>query len=92
MPTITLTEAKARLARLLSEVAEVGDRYVITRSGRPAGVLLSVDEYEGLVETLEILADPDLSKAVRAGLEDVEEGRVLTHEEVWGGVERPLHR
>lgn len=57
MSTVTLSEAKTQLARLLREVEELGERYVITRSGRAAGVLLSVDEYEGLLETLEILAD-----------------------------------
>ncbi len=92
MPTVTLTEAKTRLARLLAEVEELGDRFLITRSGRPAGVLLSVDEYEGLLETLEILSDPDLAAAVRSGLEDVEAGRVVSHEEVWGAVDAPVHR
>lgn len=92
MPTVTLSEAKARLARLLTEVEELGDRYVITRSGRPTGVLLSVDDYEGLLETLEILADRELSDAVRAGLEDAEAGRVLSHGEVWGALDDPVHR
>ena len=35
----------------------------ITRSGRPVGVLLSLTDYEGLIETLEILADQDLAKS-----------------------------
>ena len=92
MPTITLSDAKARLAKLLAEVEELGDRFVITRSGKPAGVLLSVDEYEGLLETLEILSDPELSAAVKEGLRDAEEGRLLSDEEVWGAVDAPVHR
>lgn len=87
MATVTLSEAKTRLARLLADVEELGDHYVITRSGRPTGVLLSVEEYEGLLETLEILADPELSKAVREGLRDAEAGRLLSHDEVWGAVD-----
>lgn len=84
MSTIPLSQAKTHLASLLSEVERLGDRVVITRSGRPVGVLLAIDEYEGLMETLEILADPQLAQAVRDGLEDVEEDRLLSHEEVWG--------
>jgi prevent-host-death family protein len=84
MPTIPLSSAKTHLARLLAEVEELGEHVVITRSGRPAGVLLPVDEYEGLLETLEILADPELAAAVREGLDAVDEGRLLSHEEVWG--------
>jgi len=84
--TVTLSEAKAQLSRLLAEVVELGERVLITRSGRPAGVLLSVEEYEGLVETLEILADPEMAAAVRRGLEEAERGETVTHEELWGAL------
>ena len=84
MTTLPLSEAKTHLARLLSQVETVGEQFVITRSGRPAGVLLSVEEYEGLLETLEILADADLMKKIRRGLDDLERGRTVGHDEVWG--------
>ena len=84
MTTLPLSEAKTHLARLLSQVETVGEQFVITRSGRPAGVLLSVEEYEGLLETLEILADADLMKKIRRGLDDLEKGRTVGHDEVWG--------
>lgn len=83
MTTVTLSDAKTHLARLLSDVTELGEQVVITRSGRPAGVLLAVDEYEGLLETLEILADPELSRAVRRGLEEAERGEVVSSAELW---------
>ena len=83
MDTVTLSDAKARLPRLLADVLELGESVVITRSGRPAGVLVSIDEYEGLLETLEILADPELAAAVRAGLEDAADNRVVRHENLW---------
>ena len=88
MNTVTLSDAKTHLARLLSEVVEMGERVVITRLGRPAGVLVSVDEYDGLLETLEILADDDMADAIRRGLDEAERGEILSHEEVWGGLER----
>ena len=84
MPTLPLSEAKTHLARLLSRVEEVGEQFVITRSGRPAGVLMSVEEYEGLLETLEILADAGLMKQIQRGIEDLEAGRTVGHDEVWG--------
>lgn len=84
MTTLPLSEAKTHLARLLSEVEELGEQFVITRSGRPAGVLLSVEEYEGLLETLEILADGDLMKDIQRALEDLDAGRTVGHDEVWG--------
>lgn len=87
MTTVTLSDAKTHLARLLTEVTELGERVVITRSGRPAGMLLSIEEYEGLLETLEILADPEMADAVRRGLGEAERGETVQHDEVWGGLD-----
>ncbi len=92
MTTLPLSDAKARLPQLLREAEELGERFVITRSGRPAAVLVSAEEFDGLLETLEILADPKLAAAVARGLGDVERGRLLSHAEVWGALDRPLHR
>ena len=86
MPTVTLSDAKTNLPRLLSEIDKLGERFTITRSGRPAGVLISVDEYEGLLETLEILADPELAAAVRCGLEEAARDDTVSHEELWSGM------
>jgi prevent-host-death family protein len=92
MPTVTLSEAKAHLARLIKELEEIGEPIVITRSGDPAGILLPLDEYEGLLETLEILADEELSAALAAGLEDAAAGRMLDHSEVWRDLDPPVRR
>jgi antitoxin YefM len=83
MTTLPLSEVKTHLARLLADVEELGETVMITRSGRPAGVLLAVDEYEGLLETIDILADQSLMASLRRGLRDIEEGHVLDHAEVW---------
>ena len=83
MTTVPLSEAKTHLARLLAEVEKLGEGVTITRSGRPAGVLLSIEEYEGLLETLDILADAKLMASIRRGLRDAEKGRVVSDDEVW---------
>ena len=58
--TISLTELRPRLSELLARAHEHFDRFVITRHGRAEAVLLSADEFEGLLETLEILSDAEL--------------------------------
>lgn len=83
MTTVPLSEAKTHLARLLSEVEKLGEGVTITRAGRPAGVLLSIDEYEGLIETLDILGDAKLMASLRKGLRDAEAGRTAGDDEVW---------
>ena len=83
MTTVPMSEAKTHFARLLADVERLGEGVTITRSGRPAAVLLPMDEYEGLLETLDILADSKLMASVRRGLRDVEAGRIVADGEVW---------
>lgn len=53
-----LTEAKARLNELVEEAVATQERTVITRHGRPAAVLISVDDLESMEETLFWQAQP----------------------------------
>jgi len=92
MTTVPLSQAKTHLAKLLAEVEELGEEVVVTRSGRPVAVLLSLTEYEGLLETLEILSDRDFAKQIELGLKEAASGELLSHEEVWDGLDPGLHR
>ncbi len=91
MNMVPLSHAKTHLARLLTEVQELGEELIITRSGRPAGVLVSYEEYEGLLETLEILADQDLSQSIAQGLREEAAGETVSHEELWRDLDDSLH-
>lgn len=76
--TVSFTQARAGLTELLDEVNERHEHVVITRNGRPAGVVLSSAEYEALMETLEVLDDDEALEALRESEEDVEAGRVYS--------------
>ena len=41
-----------------------------------------METYEGLIETLEVLADTDAMVALKASRKDVEAGRLVSEEEV----------
>ncbi len=80
--TVPFTEARAQLSALVDEVAAKQEQVVITRNGQPAVVLLSVAEYESMVETIEILSDEELMESLKRSDEDVKAGRVYTLDEV----------
>ena len=80
---IALSEAKARLSEIMKEVSETRDVVTITKGGSAAGVLLSIEEYESLIETLEILSDPQLMAALKQAEKEGGKGGFLSHEEVW---------
>ena len=79
---VPFTEARGELSSLVDEVVGRHEHVVITRSGRPAVVLLSADEYESLQETLDALADDELVGALRESEADVRAGRLESLEDV----------
>jgi antitoxin YefM len=80
--TVPVREFRTRLADLLDEVADRREHITVTRRGRPAAVLVPVDEYEGLEETAEILSDEPTLAAIRWGLDDLAAGEVVSLDEV----------
>lgn len=62
--TLSLSEVKTRLPELIAGVQEREEEVVVTKNGRPAAVLINVDEYTRLKETLDVLSDPVLMKQV----------------------------
>lgn len=66
METTSLADAKARLSELVNAVSGTWERVVITKNGRPAVVLVAVEDLEALIETLEVLSDPEAMAAIRA--------------------------
>ena len=82
MTTIPLSDARARLSELVDEAVRTHERVDITRNGRRAAVLLSADDFDSLMETLDILCDPEAMRDIEEGRRDIREGRVYTLEEV----------
>lgn len=70
---VPVSELKAQAADWLQRIAETGAPVVVTQNGKPAGVLLSPEAYDELVERARFVA------AVEAGLADVEAARVRPH-------------
>jgi prevent-host-death family protein len=62
--TLSLSEVKTRLPELVAGVQEREEEIVVTKNGRPAAVLINVDEYARLKETLDVLSDPALMKQI----------------------------
>ena len=75
---VPLAEVKNRLSEVVERLEHEHGRVVITKHGRPAVVMLSLDDLESLEETLEILSNPDLMQAIREAGEDVAAGRTRT--------------
>ena len=76
MTTASLTEVRDRLSEVVEEVSTSGTEWRITRHGRPAAVILGIDEYESLIETLNILSDDSTMDALAEAEGDIAAGRL----------------
>ena len=76
--TVPVRELRSELSQVIDQVADLREHVIITRRGRPAAVLVPVDEYEALEETAEILSDPETMDAIEEGLRQAEHGETVT--------------
>jgi antitoxin YefM len=72
---VPLAEVKRRLSEVVDRLEREHGRVVITKHGRPAAVMLSLEDLESLEETLEILSNPELVAALREADADIAGGR-----------------
>ncbi|WP_420641443.1 type II toxin-antitoxin system Phd/YefM family antitoxin [Candidatus Leptofilum sp.] len=68
MTTVTVTEARATLYRLLDEVAQSHEPVVITGK-RNNAVLISEDDWRAIEETLYLLSVPGMRDSIIEGME-----------------------
>jgi antitoxin YefM len=74
---VPLAEVKNRLSEVVDRLEREHGRVVITKHGRPAAVLISLEDLESLEETLAILSDPALLAAIRDADDEVAAGSTI---------------
>ena len=67
MPTLTATEARSKLYRLIDETTNSNQPIIITGK-RVNAVLVSEEDWQSLQETLYLLSIPGMRKSIREGL------------------------
>jgi prevent-host-death family protein len=91
--TLSLSEVKARLPELIAGVQDREEEVVVTKNGRPAAILINVQEYARLKETLDVLSDPVLLKQIKQSKSFYRAGRKgLTFEDVFGEPFTPVKK
>ncbi len=83
MKTLTATEARKELFTLLKRSIRGHRQYRITHKEGDA-VLLSQEDYDSLLETLELLSTPGLVKSIRDARREIAKGDTYALEEVLG--------
>ncbi len=71
---MSLAEVRNHLSEVVERLEREHGRVVITKHGRPAVVVLSVEDLDSLEETLEILSAVPLLTDVQAGMAELATG------------------
>lgn len=78
--TLSISEARKKIFEIAEEVQKPDVYYVLTEKGRPKAVVLSYDEYDSLIETLEVMEEmPDLDKDIKQADADIKSGKYKTY-------------
>ncbi|GAA2231711.1 type II toxin-antitoxin system Phd/YefM family antitoxin [Herbiconiux moechotypicola] len=72
MTTLPVAEARANFSKIVESASTTHERFEVTRNGSRAVVILGADDYDVLLETIEILSDSSALEAIHEGLRDLE--------------------
>jgi prevent-host-death family protein len=73
---VPVGQFKNEMAKYLKQIKENNNSLVITQNGKPAGVLISPEEYDKIMERKRFI------ESVEEGLNDIANGRTVPMEQV----------
>ena len=77
MRVVNFSEARNNLRTVIDQVVEDADVTVITRRDAPDAVLMSLDTYNSLMETVHLLKSPANAAHLARSIEEHRKGKVL---------------
>ena len=75
-------ELRKGLTDILDKLSDKGGEIVVTQHGTPQAILIDLESYLNLYETLEDLQRPGFIESIHAGVEEIEQGKGLTMAEL----------
>ena len=88
MQTLPISKVKDKLNELVDAAATTREQVTITKNGSPAAVLIGVDEWESIQESLFWLSQPGIRESVAEAAGRRRRGPCLQRGADPGGVQR----
>ena len=82
MTTLSTADARAGFSKLVESASTTHERFEVTRNGARAAVILGADDYDALIETIEVLSDPEAVRDVHRALAEFDAGEVVSGDEM----------
>jgi len=74
---ISVTKAKSQILNIIRDIGIYDTTLAITKNGLPQAVLISMDHYVALQETIEILSDNNIMEQLRNSMKELKKGEQL---------------
>jgi antitoxin YefM len=74
MDVVTYTDARASLKDVMDRIIHDRVEVVVTRKNREAVVMISLDEYNAIQETLHLLKSPENARRLRNSIAQLDAG------------------
>lgn len=72
-----IAEARQELTSLPERLRETHETVTVTRRGKPVLTIMPWEDYDALIETLEILSDPELMATLRQSIRELKAGKTI---------------
>ena len=85
--TLPISEARKKIFDIAKQVQKPGQYFTLTEKGHPTVVVMSAEEFESIMETMEIMGDPKLMSNIKKAEEEYKKGEYVTWEDLknkWG--------
>ena len=80
MRVVTYTEARSHLKTILDQVVSDADYTIISRRDAEDAVIMSLDQFNGLMETVYLLKSPANAEHLKRSIEQYRAGTTEEHE------------
>ena len=87
MTILPLNDVKTRFSAIADEVAATHDRVIVTRNGRPHVMVISIDDFESLQMTRELLAEPGAVQDILTADQEISAGDYHTLDDLRAALE-----
>lgn len=81
---VPITKAKNELLEIIRQVEKDDSTIAVTKNGVPTAVILSMERFEGLIETLDILSDEKTIGPLRKSISQARKGQWINYDKVFG--------
>ncbi len=79
---ISMKELMPGLPKVVDEIDTKMKRYIVSKHGKPVVIMLNVEDFNSLQETINVLADTDLMKSIKSGIDEIRNNKTVSWDKV----------